>query len=233
MDAGPAQFEDLASKSVEGGQVEELLAVVAEVALGAVAALHAVGSGQLISDGIVHHQVVADEIEAVAVQSCLGGGVQSLPQLAVENQITQPLALDNVFQRLGHANPETFRCGDGISAIVNQDSGFWHASSVKQGRLQACFRNVIYRFLEVTDELQRRYTWMRVMGRQPCRLKVSNPIYVEHAGNLYEIRDSHSMDGHFVRAFEAASKSQQKLVWSGWAARFAISEVERVLRTSF
>ena len=83
---------------------------------------------------------------------------------------------------------------------MNQDSGFWHASSVKQGRLQACFRNVIYRFLEVTDELQRRYTWMRVMGRQPCRLKVSNPIYVEHTGNLYEIRDSHSTDGHFVKS---------------------------------
>jgi len=38
------------------------------------------------------------------------------------------------------------------------------------------------------------------MGRQPCGLKVSNPIYVEHTGNLYEIRDSHSTDGHFVKS---------------------------------
>src|SRR6266481_5220572 len=115
----------------------------AEVALGAVSALHAVGSGQPSGARVLHHQMVADEIEAVAVQSYFGGGVQSLLQLAIKNQITQPLALDNVFQRLGHANPETFRCGDGISAIVNEDSGFWHASSVKQSRLQTCFRNVI------------------------------------------------------------------------------------------
>jgi hypothetical protein len=33
---------------------------------------------------------------------------------------------------------------------------------------------------------------------------------------------------HFVRAFEAASKSQEKLVWSDRTAKFAICEVERV-----
>src|SRR5713101_3246851 len=33
---------------------------------------------------------------------------------------------------------------------------------------------------------------------------------------------------HFVRAFEAVSKSQQKLVWSDRAARFAIYDAERM-----
>ncbi len=146
MDTSPAQFKNLSADCFERAEVEEFLTVVAEVAFGAVSALHAVGSGQPSGGHVLHHQMVADEIEAVeavAVQSYFGGGVQSLPQLAIKNQITQPLALDNVFQRLGHANPETFRCGDGISAIVNEDSGFWHASSVKQSRLQTCFRNVI------------------------------------------------------------------------------------------
>src|SRR5258707_15525377 len=96
-----------------------------------------------------------------------------------------------------------------------------------------CFRNVIYRFLEVTDELQRRYQPIRAMGRQPCGLKVSNPIYVEHVGNLYETRDSHSMDGHFVRAFEAASKLQHKLVWPNRAARCAIYEAGKSVRMVF
>ena len=69
MDAGPSQLQDFAAHRFERAEIEELLAVVAQVALGAIPALHAVGPGQFPRGSVIHHQVVADKIEAVAVEA--------------------------------------------------------------------------------------------------------------------------------------------------------------------
>jgi hypothetical protein len=127
MNAGSAQFENLAANSLEGEEIEELFTVVAEVSLGAIPALHAVRSGQFSSSRIAHRQVVADKIEPVTVQAAPCRAVQSLAKLTIKDQIAKPLALDDLFQSLRHANAEALGCGNWISTAMLQDSGCWHA----------------------------------------------------------------------------------------------------------
>jgi hypothetical protein len=142
MDAGSAEFEDFSAQIIERAEIEEFLAVIAEVALGAIAALHAVGAGEPAGGGIVDHEVVADKIEAVAVEAGPRGAVQSLAKLAIKNLIAQALAFDDVFERLGHPYTEEVRGGEGVTAFVHQHSGFGHTQSVEQGMLRGYFGNV-------------------------------------------------------------------------------------------
>jgi hypothetical protein len=72
------------------------------------------------------HQVVTDKIEAVAVEAGVRGAVQSLAKLTIKNLIPEPLAFDDVFERLRHAYTEEAGGGRGITAFVQQHSGFWH-----------------------------------------------------------------------------------------------------------
>ncbi len=69
MDACAAKFQDFSPDLLEWCEVEELLAVIAEIALGAIAGLHTVGADQGAGGGIVDHQVVADEVEAVLIEA--------------------------------------------------------------------------------------------------------------------------------------------------------------------
>jgi hypothetical protein len=126
VDAGPSQLQDFAAQALEGAEIKEFLAVIAEIALGAIAALHAVGAGQLAGGRVMHHQVVADKIEAVAVEASARGTVESFAKLAIKNLIAEALAFDDVFERLGHADTEEAGGGKGITAFVQQHSGFWH-----------------------------------------------------------------------------------------------------------
>jgi hypothetical protein len=142
VNAGPAKLEDFGAQIFERAEVEKFLAVIAKVALGAIAALHAVGAGELAGGGIMDHEVVADEVEAVAVETSARGTVQSLAELAIKNLVAEALAFDDVFERLGHADTEEVGGGEGITAVVHQHSGFGHTQSVEQGMLRGYFENV-------------------------------------------------------------------------------------------
>src|SRR5260370_37882391 len=135
-------------------------AIIAKVSLGAVAALHAVGAGEFARGRVVHHQVVADKVEAVAVEAGARGAVQPLPKLAIKYLIAQALAFDDVFQCLRHPHAEEVGGGKGITAVVHQHSGFEHTQSVEQAMLRRYFGNVIWMFLRVTDELHKNW-WTR------------------------------------------------------------------------
>jgi hypothetical protein len=71
----------------------------------------------------MHHQVIADKVEPVAVQARGGGTIQSFSELAIKNQKAQPLAFDNVFQTLRHPHAETVGFSKWILAVVKQDGG--------------------------------------------------------------------------------------------------------------
>jgi hypothetical protein len=122
MDAGPSKLQDFAAYLFERAEIKKFLTVVAKVPLGTIPALHAVRSGQLPGARVMHHQVVADK-EAIAVQASPGRTVQPLPKLAIKNQVAQPLAIDDIFQRLRQLHTEEVGSGKWISAVVRQDSG--------------------------------------------------------------------------------------------------------------
>ena len=68
---------------------------------------------------------------------------QPFLKLAIKNQIAQPLAIDNVLQRLRHPHAEAAGCSKRILAVMHQDSVHWHAYCVGRSILQRWFRNVI------------------------------------------------------------------------------------------
>ena len=96
VDACAAEFQDFSADILERREVEELLAVIAEIAFGAIAGLHAVGAYERASGGIVDHEVIADQVEAIAVEARGVGVHQALSEFAVEYFVTQALAGDEV-----------------------------------------------------------------------------------------------------------------------------------------
>src|SRR6266568_589022 len=55
MHAGPPELENFSANLFEGRKVEELLAVIAEVAFGAIAALHAVSADKATGGDLTDH----------------------------------------------------------------------------------------------------------------------------------------------------------------------------------
>ena len=92
-------------------------AVVAEIALGAVAGLHAIGADERSGGGVMHHEMIADQVEAVAVQTRGVGILQTLSQFTVEDLIAEALAGDQVVHAFGEGETE-------------QGSGFCEALAV-------------------------------------------------------------------------------------------------------
>jgi hypothetical protein len=129
VDASPAQLENLSANLLERAKIKKFFAVIAKIALGAVSALHAIGADQLPGGGIADHQMVTDEIELVAVQTCLCGIGQPFSQFAIEDQKTEALAFDQIVQVLGQPHAKEAGCGERVSAVVYQDSGFRHDCS--------------------------------------------------------------------------------------------------------
>jgi hypothetical protein len=68
VDARPPKFQDLAADYFEGPKVKKLLAVITQIPLGSIPALHPVRSYQLASGFVAYHQVVEDEIKAVPIE---------------------------------------------------------------------------------------------------------------------------------------------------------------------
>src|SRR5260370_15017402 len=160
MYTGPSKLQNLAGDFFERAEIKKFLAVVTEVSSGAVPALHTVRSCQLPGGRVTHHQVVADKIEAVAVEPCTGRAVEPLSKLAIKNQIAQPLAFDDIFQRLCRPHPQEVGGGKWIPTVVHQNSRVCHESSFKQSRLLECFRDVIWMLPRVTDGTQRAGAWV-------------------------------------------------------------------------
>ena len=133
MNAGAAEFEDFPAERFVRGKIKNLFAVVAQVAFGAVAGLHAVGADEFVRDGVVNHQVIADEIEFVAVESPAVGGGESFPEFTIEDQITQALAFDDIFHGKGHAHTKLAGGSERVAADVLQDGGGGHVR-VSNGR---------------------------------------------------------------------------------------------------
>jgi predicted Fe-Mo cluster-binding NifX family protein len=55
----------------------------------------------------MHHQVITDKVKMVAIEARGYRAIQSLSQLAIENEISQALALDEVIQGFRHAHAKT------------------------------------------------------------------------------------------------------------------------------
>src|SRR6266550_9245229 len=172
MYTGPSKLQNLAADFFERAEIKKFLAVVSEVSSGAVRALHTVRSCQLPGGRITYHQVVADKIEMVAVEPCTVRAVEPLSKLAIKDQIAQPLACDDIFQRVGHPHPEEVGGGKWIPAVVHQDSRVWHESSFKRSRLLECFRDVFWMAPRVTDGIQRAGCWVPQAALQYLRLLI-------------------------------------------------------------
>lgn len=129
MHTSAAEFEDFIPNLLEGRKIEESFPVIAQISFGAVAGLHSVGSDQLARARIVNHQVIADEVELVAVEAGSRGGVKPFAQFTIEDQVTQALAGDEVVERFGQSDAKERSAGEGISAAVLQDGGCCHKCS--------------------------------------------------------------------------------------------------------
>ncbi len=79
MYASSPKLQDLSSDRFERTELEQSLAVVAEITLRAIPALHPVRPHKLARGRVMHHQVVADEIKLVPIQPAPHGAIQSLP----------------------------------------------------------------------------------------------------------------------------------------------------------
>ena len=139
VDAGPAEFENFRADAFKRPKVEEFFAVIAEVAFGAVAGLHAVSADKEARACVSDHQMVADEIELVAIEAGSRGDVQAFSQLTIEDQVAQPLAGDQVIEAFGQTHTKEGCDGEGICAAVFQNHSFCHCPSFGPGALKEHF----------------------------------------------------------------------------------------------
>src|SRR5580693_5351223 len=118
MYASAAELENLLANYFKRCEIEKLLAIISEISFGAEATLHAIGPDQFAGEGIANHQMVADEIVAVAIEADRAGACQPLAQLAIKDQIAQALAIDQILERLGHAGAKVVCGSERILASV-------------------------------------------------------------------------------------------------------------------
>jgi hypothetical protein len=79
VDTSSPKLQDLSPDRFERAELEQSLAVVAEVSLGALPALHPVRPHKLARGGVMHHQMVTDEIKLVTIQPAPRGAIEALP----------------------------------------------------------------------------------------------------------------------------------------------------------
>lgn len=78
---------------------------------------------------VSNHQMVADEIELVAVEAGSGGNVQAFTQFTIEDQIAEALAGDEIVEAFRHSDAKERSGGEGIFAAVLQDCVCCHVRS--------------------------------------------------------------------------------------------------------
>src|SRR5260370_5895169 len=69
MHARSSELKHFRANPFKGSEIEKLLAVISEISFCAETALHPVSPDQLARAGIADHQMVADEITAVAIET--------------------------------------------------------------------------------------------------------------------------------------------------------------------
>ena len=72
MNASPPQFQHLAPDSLVWAEIKKAFAVITQIALRSVSALHPVGAHELPASSLVDHQVIADVIEFVPIEAYRG-----------------------------------------------------------------------------------------------------------------------------------------------------------------
>jgi hypothetical protein len=165
MYARAAQLQYLAAYGLERTEVEELLAVIAEIAFGAVPGLHPVRADQPARRNVANHQVIADPVKPVAVQATTVGVRQTLAHFAIEHQVSQALAFRQVGHRLRERNMKQGAGRDRTVAVLNQNRRRRHVASVECTGLQLHCANVICVFR--CPKRLRRTTWTQGAGFSP------------------------------------------------------------------
>jgi hypothetical protein len=91
----------------------------------------------------MHHKVIANQVEAIAIEPATLRVRQPLTQLAVKHQVAQALAQPEVLHGLRQRKPKQRRGGRETLAVLHQDSVCRHGDSFKRRRLRNCFTSMI------------------------------------------------------------------------------------------
>lgn len=106
VDAGAAELEDFFAHRIVGGEIEELIAVIAEILRGGFPGLQAIGADELAGFQIADHEVVAEGVEGIDVQAGAFGGGEAFAQFEIEDEIAEALALLQILRGLREGDPE-------------------------------------------------------------------------------------------------------------------------------
>jgi len=93
------------------GEIEKLIAVIAQILLGDAAGLQAIGADEFAGLELADHEVVAKGIEGIDVQAIAVGDGKAFLQFQIENEITEALAFAKVVIGARQADAEQ-RCSD-------------------------------------------------------------------------------------------------------------------------
>lgn len=92
VDAGAAELEHLLAHGIIYGEVEKLIAVVAEIALGGLSGLQPIGPYEFARLEVADHQVVAEGVKRIDIEAGAIGSGKALVKLKVKNEVTKALA---------------------------------------------------------------------------------------------------------------------------------------------
>jgi len=106
VDAGTAEFEDFLANRVVGGEIEELVAVIAEILRGGFTGLQAIGADELGSIEVADHEVVAERIEGIDVQTGALGSGKAFAQFKIEDEKAEALTLFQILRGLRKGDAE-------------------------------------------------------------------------------------------------------------------------------
>ncbi len=103
MNAGAAQFYQLGAERFERAKIKFLRAIIAKTVPRPIARLETVRPDDFPGRKMFDHQMIADQIESIGIEACVGGLHESLVQLYIEYDITQNLRGAKVIGVVGHA----------------------------------------------------------------------------------------------------------------------------------
>src|SRR5579871_1960174 len=100
-----AQFENAETEGLIGREAEFALGVVAEIARGSLARLHAVGSDDAVRELFFDEQMLAEEIEVIGIEAGLVGAFETLTHLDVEDAKAQTAGSIAIFSGFCQTEP--------------------------------------------------------------------------------------------------------------------------------
>ena len=100
IDRGATKLEDAAAEWLIGSEVKLLLRIIAVVARGSFARLHAIGADDAVAGFFFDEQMFTEEIELVSVEAGLVGAFKAFTHLDVEDAKAQAACCVAVFNRV-------------------------------------------------------------------------------------------------------------------------------------